>query len=95
MLKQPQFIIPFFVVLMLFFSPLQAIRLMKGIFAANREKQQKEKLKRRGQHKVFMAKMSKLEAERDTRVKEQRKKVYRLLGQEEKRKQRAAGKNRK
>lgn len=73
----------------------KAIRLMKGIFAANREKQQKEKLKRRGQHKVFMAKMSKLEAERDTRVKEQRKKVYRLLGQEEKRKQRAAGKNRK
>ena len=47
----------------------------------------KEKSKRQEQHKKFIDKMSKLDAERDTRIKERKKKLYRLIGQEEKRKQ--------
>ena len=34
--------------------------------------------------------MSKLDAQRDTRIKERKKKIYRLIGQEEKRKQKVA-----
>lgn len=68
---------------------------MKGIFAANREKQQKNKTKRQEQHKKFVKKMSNLETRRESRIKEQRKKIYRLLGQEEKRKQGAAARSRK
>ena len=68
---------------------------MKGIFAANRDKLNKEKVKRHAQHKQFIDKMSKLDAKRDVKIKEQRKKIYRLMGQEEKRKQKMAARSTK
>ena len=68
---------------------------MKGIFAANREKRAKEKSKRREQHKKFVEKISKMEAQRDVKIKEQKKKIYRILGQEEKRKQKQASRGSK
>jgi len=70
----------------------KALRLMKGIYAINREKRLKDKAKRHDQHTKFLKKMSQLDSQRDTRIKEQKKKVYRLIGQEEKRQQKAASK---
>uniref|UniRef100_A0A7M5V0L6 Ribosome biogenesis protein BMS1 homolog n=2 Tax=Clytia hemisphaerica TaxID=252671 RepID=A0A7M5V0L6_9CNID len=68
----------------------KAVRLMKGIFAANRDKLQKEKVKRHEQHEKFMKKVKESEGKRDQRIKEQRRKVFRILGQEQKRKEKAA-----
>ena len=64
--------------------------MIKGIYAINRDKRSKLKSKRQEQHKKFIDKMSKLDAQRDTRIKERKKKLYRLIGQEEKRKQKVA-----
>lgn len=64
--------------------------MIKGIYAINRDKRLKLKSKRQEQHKKFIDKMSKLDAQRDTRIKERKKKLYRLIGQEEKRKKVAA-----
>lgn len=66
------------------------MRLMKGIFAANREKREKEKVKRRDQHKKFLDKMKAMDERRDMKAKEQKKKLFRLQGQEEKRRQKQA-----
>lgn len=68
---------------------------MKGIFAANRDKVQKEKGKRREQREKYMKKLKESEGKRDERMKEQRKRVFRILGQEEKRKERAAMKSKR
>jgi len=73
----------------------KAVRLMKGIFAANRDKIQKEKTKRHEQHEKFVKKMKDVEGKRDQRIKEQRRRVFRILGQEEKRKERAAMKSKR
>ncbi|XP_065644146.1 ribosome biogenesis protein BMS1 homolog isoform X2 [Hydra vulgaris] len=73
----------------------KVVRLMKGIFAANKEKREKEKNKRREQHKKFIDKIEKLEAQRDKKIKEHKKKVFRVLGQEEKRKQKLASRGKK
>ena len=68
---------------------------MKGIFAANRDKIQKQKNKRHEQHEKFVKKMKDVEGKRDQRIKEQRRRVFRILGQEEKRKERAAMKSKR
>ena len=68
---------------------------MKGIFAANRDKLDKEKLKRKSQHEKFLKKMQDVEGKRDQRIKEQRRKVFKIMGQEQKRKERAAMKNKR
>jgi len=65
----------------------RAVRLMKGIFAVNKEKERKLKTKRHEQHGKFVKKMGELEAKRDVKIKEQRKRIHKILGQEEKRKQ--------
>ena len=70
----------------------KAVRLMKSIFALNKEKLQKAKVKRQEHHKKFVKKMSELEAKRDIKIKEQRKRVHRILGQEEKRKEKQMAK---
>ena len=53
----------------------------------NKEKASKLKEKRKVQHEKFVKKMNDLDAKRDERVKEQRKRIHKILGQEEKRKQ--------
>lgn len=73
----------------------KVVRLMKGIFAANRDKTEKEKLKRKQQHQKFMDKIKEVEDKRGQRIKEQRKKVFKILGQEEKRKERAVMKSKR
>lgn len=63
------------------------MQLMNGIFIANKQKREKEKLKRREQHKKYTEKIQMINSRRDEKAKEQKKRLYRIQGQEEKRRQ--------
>lgn len=61
---------------------------MQQLYTANKEKLRKRKEKMAQKRTVYLKQKTKDEAKRNARQKENRKKIFRMLGQAEKRKQR-------
>ena len=61
---------------------------MQQLYTANKEKLRKRKEKMAEKRTVYLKQKAKDEARRNARQKENRKKIFRMLGQAEKRKQR-------
>ena len=61
---------------------------MQQLYTANKEKLRKRKEKMAQKRTVYLKQKAKDEAKRNARQKENRKKIFRMLGQAEKRKQR-------
>lgn len=63
---------------------------MRELATIRNERQRKLKEKLDAKRKEFKKKLLKDNARRDKKVKEQKKRIYKILGQEEKRRQKAA-----
>jgi ribosome biogenesis protein BMS1 len=61
---------------------------MQQLYTANKEKLRKRKAKMAQKRTAYLKQKAKDEAKRNARQKENRKKIFRMLGQAEKRKQR-------
>jgi ribosome biogenesis protein BMS1 len=61
---------------------------MQQLYTANKEKLRKRKEKMAQKRTAYLKQKAKDEAKRNARQKENRKKIFRMLGQAEKRKQR-------
>lgn len=73
------------------FSPLhQVAALLNALSTVYSHKTKKAQAEQHMKHKEFLKKKEKQEAEKLTRQREQRKKVYRAMGQKEKKKQKAS-----
>ena len=66
---------------------------MKDLFTIRNDKRERQKEILDKKRKEFKKKLKKDNARRDAKIKEQRKKIYKALGQEEKRKQKLAKKS--
>ena len=63
---------------------------MKELFTIRNDKQDKRRETLDKKRKDFKKKLSKENIKRDAKIKEQRKKIYKMIGQEEKRNQKMA-----
>ena len=66
---------------------------MKQLSAIRNDKQRKQKEALQAKQKEFKKKLRKDNAIRDRKIKEQKKRIYKILGQEEKRKQKVAARS--
>jgi ribosome biogenesis protein BMS1 len=67
---------------------IQAYTLMQQLYTANKEKLRKRKEKMSQKRTAYLKQKAKDEAKKNARQRENRKKIFRMLGQAEKRKQR-------